>query len=415
MLQRTGLALLTLVVVAVTGLPAEAQQASGDWGPDIVPADAVELGYRPCGDRSDIRRCLEEKGLSPAAIDFSFAAGDDLAGELFAIDFHETGPVDVATVEFNGAYPQRWPVLLNGPVGLMSIETTRDLAATFRDPTSRKMLQRFPDAISWSGEIRAHRLLEDGTQRFAHVETVVDGCHACPILGTAISFLEIGPATGEALQRRPIGLSLSDPGDDFELTSAAFGARPASLQTMLNALGYDAGAMDGLPGPQTRSALMAFQADQCLPQTGEPDPATATALLASTGFDAPCTGQTNTAPQPVTVTSVSEILAPGAPLLVGLYVNDPDICQDAAVTPGNFDRILTIGQQSYERMDTRCAVQSAALRDGETLMTSTCDAEGTFSDVLSTWQIKSNQSFVERGDGWQIAWTRCPDDAPLVR
>ena len=137
----------------------ELRSPSGRWGASIVPANGAELGYRPCGDRTDIRRCLEEKGLGKDAIDFSFAVAGDLVGEVFAIDFQETGEIDVAHVEFNGASPHQWPILLNGSAGEITLEATNNLAAVFTDPTSQEMLRRFPQASSRSAQIRSHRLL----------------------------------------------------------------------------------------------------------------------------------------------------------------------------------------------------------------------------------------------------------------
>ena len=52
----------------------------------------------------------------------------------------------------------------------------------------------------------------------------------------------------------------------------------ADAQNALNSKGYDAGPADGRMGPHTRSAIMKFQADKNLPQTGTLDPATLTAL-----------------------------------------------------------------------------------------------------------------------------------------
>lgn len=45
----------------------------------------------------------------------------------------------------------------------------------------------------------------------------------------------------------------------------------AEAQRILNALGYDAGSVDGQAGPQTRRAIAGFQRDHGLPQTGETD------------------------------------------------------------------------------------------------------------------------------------------------
>jgi phage tail tape-measure protein len=52
----------------------------------------------------------------------------------------------------------------------------------------------------------------------------------------------------------------------------------ADAQNALNSKGYDAGPADGRLGPHTRSAIMKFQADKNLPQTGMLDPATRAAL-----------------------------------------------------------------------------------------------------------------------------------------
>jgi membrane-bound lytic murein transglycosylase B len=46
-----------------------------------------------------------------------------------------------------------------------------------------------------------------------------------------------------------------------------------TLQERLNALGFDAGPVDGLPGPQTRAAIRRFQAAAGLPRDGHPTPA----------------------------------------------------------------------------------------------------------------------------------------------
>jgi len=47
----------------------------------------------------------------------------------------------------------------------------------------------------------------------------------------------------------------------------------ASAQSLLNALGYDAGLADGQPGPRTEAAVRSFQTDRGLPVTGIIDPA----------------------------------------------------------------------------------------------------------------------------------------------
>jgi uncharacterized protein (TIGR02594 family) len=61
----------------------------------------------------------------------------------------------------------------------------------------------------------------------------------------------------------------------------ATGAQVTALQTMLQSAGYDVGAVDGVFGPLTRAALLAFQADNNMETTGVADAATASALAAA--------------------------------------------------------------------------------------------------------------------------------------
>lgn len=51
------------------------------------------------------------------------------------------------------------------------------------------------------------------------------------------------------------------------------------IQALLTYLGYDPGEVDGLPGKNTRRAVLAFQAQEGLPQDGSPGPLTQAALL----------------------------------------------------------------------------------------------------------------------------------------
>jgi phage tail tape-measure protein len=54
----------------------------------------------------------------------------------------------------------------------------------------------------------------------------------------------------------------------------------ANAQNALNSQGYNAGSADGRMGPNTRAAIMKFQADKNLPQTGALDAPTLNALNA---------------------------------------------------------------------------------------------------------------------------------------
>ncbi|HWA48825.1 MAG TPA: peptidoglycan-binding protein, partial [Dongiaceae bacterium] len=58
------------------------------------------------------------------------------------------------------------------------------------------------------------------------------------------------------------------------------------LQILLNSLGYEAGAADGLFGSGTRRAVRAFQAERGLPADGYPTPALLDAVRARAGISA---------------------------------------------------------------------------------------------------------------------------------
>lgn len=48
-------------------------------------------------------------------------------------------------------------------------------------------------------------------------------------------------------------------------------AQLLEIQTLLNEQGYDAGPEDGIYGPQTRTAIQAWQTDHALVPDGRPD------------------------------------------------------------------------------------------------------------------------------------------------
>ncbi|WP_323785516.1 peptidoglycan-binding protein [Thalassovita sp.] len=396
---------------------------SGEWGPGIVADTAIELGHGPCRGHSDKRTCLREYGLSEEAISFALdpVHGANV-GEVFAINFMETGAIDLAHVEFIGASDHHWPILLNGSLKLLAPGGTTNLAAVFTDPTSKKKLREFPKATSRTTAARSHRLLSDGTQRFVLVELVVDGCRACPIVGSAVTFLEIGPKTGGVLQRRPVGLFLDPVNASLDTSqgyprqrspgSESLIARPANLQASLNFLGYNAGEMDGYPGPQTRTALMEFQVDFCLPPTGQPDAATVDALANADGFFAPCAGA-----------QLPEGVAANTPLISGVYVDEPSKCEFQSLPYETVfeSQILVRGSTFMHGYEGSCSTVRTDIRDGVTLFRGNCQV-GNQSDPGS-WRINvlTNERFIELDRMNPVSrlpdktFTRCSNESLLHR
>jgi len=80
-----------------------------------------------------------------------------------------------------------------------------------------------------------------------------------------------------------------------------FDTNVLSAQRNLSAVGYLPGTSDGIMGPKTRAALIDFQGDHALPQTGEVDTATRQAL----GLD----GDANATAAPAHLVKLQEFLA----------------------------------------------------------------------------------------------------------
>jgi hypothetical protein len=104
--------------------------------------------------------------------------------------------------------------------------------------------------------------------------------------------------TGQAQSQAQLNEQKSQPGPDQQASAnAAGGALNVSrdqvrqAQMVLNGKGFDAGDPDGVLGPRTRKALIAFQRQQSLQPSGQIDQRTATALGISNGPSSTRSGQ----------------------------------------------------------------------------------------------------------------------------
>ena len=242
------------------------------------------------------------------------------------------------------------------------------------------------------------------------METVFDGCHACDVLGSAVTFLDFD-ANGTLTTRQPIGLLLGDPDDDENMTAELIQRRPESFQVSLNARGYDAGPMDGLPGPQSRSALMDFQVEHCLPPTGQLNDQIANAILSSDGFTTPCAD----ARMPLGISA-------NTPLLSGTYVDSPEKCQSEYLSElENATSLWIIRGLNHQTSgyDNSCTVRRTDISKDLTKFTADCTLEGSAPGPVQ-WlaDVKANNEFTTwNGEavGSGMSFTRCADDTPLAR
>lgn len=380
------------------------------WDAGLVAG--VSVGWMPCGETRTSPDCLRNLGFGAKAIEFSKEIDGDYSGATVGISFMELGDVDLAMAEFLGADVYSLPVLVNGAAGLFLIENSFELRDFFRDEASLAMLRRYPGAFTDAKEIRSHRVLPDGTQRFTLVETVVDSCRACDILGAAVTFLEVGPSTGGVVVRKPVGLLIGDPKDDVDMSAEIIQQRPESLQVALNVLGYDAGMMDGYPGPQTRQALMEYQADHCLTPTGQPDRNTAQSLVAADGFGSVCAGA-----------KLPDGISANTPLKSGIYVDDPGLCALAEVPfeAVYWRQIMINGPFTTWGVEGGCETKRTDIVKGVTQFKGLCSAENQTFENKWRFNVLSSESFVyldaSSATGQTVPQTfyRCNDQSLLSR
>lgn len=126
-------------------------------------------------------------------------------------------------------------------------------------------------------------------------------------------------------------------------------------------------------------------------------------------------GPTEAADQETVPESNQETLIDTAPLLAGIYVNDPALCRSPSETYEIWERIIHIKKQRYMRRGTVCSIRSAKIQDGETKFQGSCDGEGIVSDVSWAWSIETNERFVESLSGKRNVWMRCSPNSRLVQ
>jgi peptidoglycan hydrolase-like protein with peptidoglycan-binding domain len=185
---------------------------------------------------------------------------------------------------------------------------------------------------------------------------------------------------------------------------------PEILQQKLNEFGYNAGPVDGYLGPQTRTALMRFQAERCLLPTGQMNNQTANALMSTDGFATPCTDA-----------YLPSGISANTPLLSGTYVDAPAKCQlDHLSDVENATSLWIIRGVEHQIFgyDSRCTVRRTDISNGLTKFSADCTNEGSARGPYQ-WlaDLQANDRFTTwSGDpvGPGQTFTRCKDDTPLA-
>jgi peptidoglycan hydrolase-like protein with peptidoglycan-binding domain len=186
------------------------------------------------------------------------------------------------------------------------------------------------------------------------------------------------------------------------------GAEAIKMQQKLNLLGYDAGEEDGYPGPQTRDALMAFQAAQCLTTTGQPDTRTIAALATTLPGSNPCDGKLP-----------GEGITANTPLRDGVYVDKQTICHLENIP---YDIVyqsvrLVRGTGIAFGYEDGCETRRTDIRRGITRFRGECNVGNQLFEHEWWFDIRTNESFTEISGlfesetGAAVSFGRCPDDS----
>jgi Tol biopolymer transport system component len=158
------------------------------YGTETVwsPTDQAQNEAMQCWDSGNsdcLLQVMKNHNAPPQAIEFS----EQLEGEGYMSSFEEKGIVDLAMV----IYPMRandnfQPVLVNGQPGIVHIEDVwhTDLSS---DPLYPSMIARYPEMTLWGSDNGFSGLeeIQGGGQSFRISYSLVDGCHACEVVGTA--------------------------------------------------------------------------------------------------------------------------------------------------------------------------------------------------------------------------------------
>lgn len=185
---------------------AGAAERIGPQGVFALPRAA----WSACLDRSadDATGCLAQvmrvSGASAQALEINRL----LNGEAYMEDFQERGRVDTATMIFPlRANTNAVPYLVNGSPLLVSTEIDTRALPLDADPQFAALKKASPEATLWTAaqELRSIAVLPGGGQGFVFAYPILDGCHACAVLGHALVSLDFGP-DGRSLGPRLLGV-----------------------------------------------------------------------------------------------------------------------------------------------------------------------------------------------------------------
>jgi hypothetical protein len=271
--------------------------------PPSVPAQMVP-GIADCmasADHDEVAMdCLRRPGVPATAVEFAMHLRDATAlgvsGILLGVT--ELGPVDLASVLLPDISINDSQAVLVGGVRDAALAVELAFSEAPADtPSTRRILADHPDAGEASRvTVVAHRVLPSGAQRFVLEDRVTNGCPSCEQVGVAITYVDF--LRGVLVNVERLGW-FPPPSAPDDIAARLEASDIAVIQARLNALGYEAGPVDGVAGRRTLAAFYALKRDHCLPEDprirpviallSSSEPALAPAPCAAEPFDRPRT------------------------------------------------------------------------------------------------------------------------------
>ena len=258
---RTALPVLAALAALASATPQPAAAETVLTPADVSPAGATFPCQR-AGVSDVFWSCLAAAGVPPGGILFThwLNANPQINEPGIATDLIELGPVDLAELIFPfRANTNQQMAFVNGADGVLLPQALTEAAPT--DPQSVALRTAYPQAFG-DARLRVAGLLTNGAkQRFVLVETLVDGCRACAVIGAEIRAVEFD---GGVLQRvETLGWIRPPMAEDDTRDDALRQGNLQALQVALTLRGYQPGLMDGTERPETSSALAQFMSDNC--------------------------------------------------------------------------------------------------------------------------------------------------------
>lgn len=186
--------LATLSVVALLTVAAAGVEASGvldaGWSANIVwqPSDSTFNSLKTCQNIDCLKPVMQQNGASPEAIRFAqaWALANPGQGVGYATKLHKLGRIDVAEVMVPafGMEGTAHVALLNKHQISAPLSTSQVQDLLKQAPQTQEIWGVYPNAIVWSEQ--AYIRSDPGTnggQRLVFNSMVLNGCHACDVIG----------------------------------------------------------------------------------------------------------------------------------------------------------------------------------------------------------------------------------------